>query len=64
MEFARIMDDEYRDAIKRPPVTPAKTFLQHNAAEAAKPDRARTVVSYIAAVSAGLITRRLIRNRH
>lgn len=44
LEFARIIDDEYRDAIKSPPVTPEETFLRHNAAESPKPDRARAVV--------------------
>ena len=64
MEFARIMDDEYRDAIKSPPVEPEEMFLWHNTAEATKPDCSRAVVSYIAAAAAGLITGHLIRNRH
>lgn len=64
LEFARIMDGEYRDAIKSPPVTPEGTVPRRNKRiEATQPNYPKAVLPYIVAAAAGLLTGQLVRNR-
>jgi Family of unknown function (DUF6082) len=63
LAFVRIMDEEYREAIKTSVVTPQKTASQHEAVEAVKPKNSKSAMPFVMSAAAGLITGWLARNQ-
>lgn len=63
LAFIRIIDEEYRAAIRTPVVASQETTSQHDTIEAVKPNYSKSAMPFVISATAGLITGWLARNQ-